>query len=512
MRGTKRILAFAISAAVLTSSVQAESPKAPMFTPIQTGATQAPGAYAATSRYGNTGAVGMGATGYGQTMGQGTMGQGTMGGQMGIQTSMQTGLQPNPLISSGIPTGTGMQGQSGSYRMGTGMGTQSGVGLQMNMGIGTQSNPNMMVDPQLGLNDPMMGMGGMHGGDPMATMDAPGITNPFSIRSLVANANSRVSPQELDALKAAVQAYVDGNMGDSRKLFSAVTERFPEGIATDRAYLGLAKIERAYGAYDVSRRILEAVIRKNRDYESIMLARRSYRDLQQEVISSANTAQRDMDMAYAAYKQTSWWNIFSKIKLYNAYKDSKANFEGLLISSKQFDDIFAQTNISTPIPGGNVPGQGAGEQGQQDPEVPGDVQAQIDGALTLDQLKAEVGNNLPPATQQPTFLNPAGQATQAAPVTAAPPVVAEPVVAATPPKVEPAPTPVATPPAQVDGPAASTEKPINEMSMDEARESYLTIYEKLKEALKGDDAKLKQKLQADYKAALQRYNELRNKN
>ena len=73
-----------------------------------------------------------------------------------------------------------------------------------------------------------------------------------------------IRPQELQALQVAVQAYTDGNLGDARRHFSAVTERFPEGVATDRAYLGLAKIERAYGAYDVFRRILEAVIRKNR--------------------------------------------------------------------------------------------------------------------------------------------------------------------------------------------------------------------------------------------------------
>ena len=47
------------------------------------------------------------------------------------------------------------------------------------------------------------------------------------------------------------------------------------------------------------------------------------------------------------------------------------------------------------------------------------------------------------------------------------------------------------------------------MSIDEARVTYLSTYEKLKQALKGDDAKLKQKLQ-EYRAALQRYNELRN--
>ena len=54
------------------------------------------------------------------------------------------------------------------------------------------------------------------------------------------------------------------------------------------------------------------------------------------------------------------------------------------------------------------------------------------------------------------------------------------------------------------------QKPISKMSIDEARVTYLSTYEKLKQALKGDDAKLKQKLQVEYRSALQRYNELRN--
>ena len=60
--------------------------------------------------------------------------------------------------------------------------------------------------------------------NPTMQLDAPGITNPFSIKSLVDNANAQVRPQELQALQVAVQAYTDGNLGDARRHFSAVTE------------------------------------------------------------------------------------------------------------------------------------------------------------------------------------------------------------------------------------------------------------------------------------------------
>ena len=65
---------------------------------------------------------------------------------------------------------------------------------------------------------------------------------------------------------------------------------------------------------------------------------------------------------------------------------------------------------------------------------------------------------------------------------------------------------------KVSEPVSETvvQKPISKMSIDEARAAYLKTYEELKQALKGDDAKLKQKLQVEYRAALQRYNELRN--
>merc|ERR1711879_351769 len=122
--------------------------------------------------------------------------------------------------------------------------------------VGTNS---ALADPQMGLNEPWVQQQPINQQitDPQAQLDAPGIVNPFSIKSLVDNANSRVSGKEMDFLRGGVQAYVDGNMSDARKIFTRVTEEFPESIGTDRAYLGLAKIERAYGAYDVSRRILE---------------------------------------------------------------------------------------------------------------------------------------------------------------------------------------------------------------------------------------------------------------
>ena len=56
------------------------------------------------------------------------------------------------------------------------------------------------------------------------------------------------------------------------------------------------------------------MIRKNRDYESIMLARRSYKDLQAEVQRSVAASNRDMEATYANYKQIGWLNIFQKLK------------------------------------------------------------------------------------------------------------------------------------------------------------------------------------------------------
>lgn len=378
----------------------------------------------------------------------------------------------------------------------------SGSGLGPQMGFNPTTGGNSISNPQYALDNPYIG--GEQPAvslDPNLSMDAPGIVNPLSIQSLVDNANSKVGPKELEALQIAVQAYVDGNLGDARKHFSAVAANFPEGVATDRAYLGLAKIERAYGAYDVSRRILEAVIRKNRDYESIMLARRSYKDLQAEVNRSVSASQRDMDGAYAIYKQIGWLNIFSKIKAYNNYKDAKANFEGILISSKQFDPIFAQVNISTPIPEANIPDSSTQEG--TDVEVPESIQKQIDESLTIQELAAQSTPYIPPV-KQANFLNPTTQLIKAVnPVPASNDLglqTSNPTQVKNPTEIDTSPT--VSPSLDV--------KPISEMSLDEARSTYLAVYEQLKEALKGDDAKLKQKLQADYRSALQRYNELRN--
>ena len=351
-----------------------------------------------------------------------------------------------------------------------------------------------LADPQMGLLDPVAVMG--PGIDPGMSVnlnaDAPGITNPFSIRSLVDNANSQVSPAEFNALQTAVQAYVDGNMSDARRLFTDVTQRYSEGVATDRAYLGISKIERAYGAYDVSRRILEAVIRKNRDYESIMLARRAYRDLSQEVMRATALSKGDSEAAYATYKQTSWWNVFSKIRAYNDYKDAKANYEGLMVSTMQFDPIFSQVNISTPIPEGNV------ATSNQAQEIPGTVEEQINETLSIDEVKKAFQTTLPPQQNQPSYLQPTGGTT-----------VQTNDASSTP---ESQPAPLVTPAVEIpsDAPAVSIPKPVETMSMDEARAHYLDVYNKLKVALKGSDNDLKKKLQNEYRAALNRYNQLRN--
>lgn len=418
----------------------------------------------------------------------------------------QGNLQPNPLLATPIQ-GQQQGMQQGMMNYGSNAISQSGLAPQM--GMGNMQSQGMVVDPQLGLNNPMMGMPEPGFRDPMTSADAPGITNPFSIQSLVDNANAQVNPMELQALKGAVQSYVDGNLGDARKQFTEVTQGFAEGVATDRAYLGLAKIERAYGAYDVSRRILEGVIRKNRDYESIMLARRSYQDLLAEVTNATEASRQDMEMSYAAYKQVSWWNIFSKIKSYNRYKDSKANYEALLVSTKQFDPIFAQVNITTPVPDANM----GGSQQNADQNVPDDVQNQIDNTLTLDELKAHVGNMPAPAKQQPSFLNPSGTPGVTSGGVLNPPST----IAATSTVAPPAETEVVTQPAPVTPPAQTTaetqpQTPISQMSLDEARDTYLKAYEDLKEALKGDDANLKRDLQQRYRSALTRYNELRSQN
>lgn len=391
-----------------------------------------------------------------------------------------------PQNLNGMPTGMGQPGFPNSM----------GGPIMGGMNASSMGLDPSLADPQMGLLEPIAVMG--PGIDPGMSLnvnaDAPGITNPFSIRSLVENANSQVSPAEFNALQTAVQAYVDGNMGDARRLFTDVTQRFSEGIATDRAYLGISKIERAYGAYDVSRRILEAVIRKNRDYESIMLARRAYRDLSQEVMRATAISKADSEAAYATYQQTSWWNLFSKIRAYNDYKDAQANYEGLMVSTMQFDPIFSQVNISTPVPEGNI---GAANQGQTE-QIPGTVEAQIDKTLSIDEVKKAFQTSLPDQQTQPSYLQPTvGTVAQNTQVPGASEVQPVPAV-----------TPAVEIPASV--PAVANTKPIENMSMDEARAHYLDVYNKLKEALKGSDNELKKNLQNQYRAALNRYNELRN--
>ena len=421
-----------------------------------------------------------------------------------------TMMQPGAFPSGPLQPGMGVPGNQGPIMGNMGMGVPGNQGPIMgNMGMGVPGNQgpimgNMgmtgmgpdpsLADPQMGLLDPVAVLG--PGIDPSLNSnqntDAPGVTNPFSIQSLVQNANSRVSPAEFQALETAVQAYLDGNLGDARKLFTDVTQRYQEGITTDRAYLGLSKIERAYGAYDVSRRILEAVIRKNRDYESIMLARRAYRDLGQEVIRATNISKRDMETSYMAYKQISWWNVFSKIRAYNEYKDTKANYDGLLVSTMQFDPVFSMVNISTPVPEGNQPLR----QSEQTEAVPEQVEQQIDQTLSIDEVRDAFSSALPQPNAQPTYVPSGGN------------VTADPVIA---PQPAPVPDPQVSQPApEIPAPAEATSKPVDQMSMDEARAHYLDVYNKLKEALKGSDNQLKKDLQNEYRAALNRYNQLRN--
>ena len=409
-------------------------------------------------------------------------------------------LQPNPMLATPIPSASNqIQGLRGNSAFNSDLGPQ--------MGFGTKPSNGSIVDPQLSLDNPFVGMTPQDSMlNPTMQLDAPGITNPFSIKSLVDNANAQVRPQELQALQVAVQAYTDGNLGDARRHFSAVTERFPEGVATDRAYLGLAKIERAYGAYDVSRRILEAVIRKNRDYESIMLARRSYKDLQAEVQRSIAASNRDMETAYAIYKQIGWLNIFSKVRAYNAYKNAKANFEGILISSKQFDPIFYQVNMTTPLPEGNLPI--GNSQNEAEPKLPPAIEAEIDNQLDLNKLANQTNPYIPPK-KQANFLNPQGITGSNVQITSDQ-LISN--INQQDEKIQQNSANEQDIATKVSESMTETEvqKPISKMSIDEARVTYLSTYEKLKQALKGDDAKLKQKLQVEYRAALQRYNELRN--
>jgi hypothetical protein len=369
-------------------------------------------------------------------------------------------------------------------------------------------NPGFGFDPQLGLNDPYMNQPQMN--MPMQEMDAPGVTNPLSIRALVETANAQISPAQLDGLNRGVQAYVDGNLSDARQYFTEVTQMFGEGVASDRAYLGLAKIERAYGAYDVSRRILEAVVRKNRDYESIMLARRSYEDLLEEVNRATQAAQLESEMSYARYQQVGWLNIFEKIKTYNQYKEAKANYEALLISSQQFDPIFAQQNISTPISQANIPeGAQIGPNGMTvaptvSESVPADIEDKINSTLTMEELRAAFSSTILDEKQGSgvtagDMYAPIGYQPSSGSINQEPQLL-----------ISPAPTqtvePTATEPQPVETPAVAKPLPA---SLDEARQAYLDAYEELKGALRNDDAKARQEAQAKYQEALKIYNSMK---
>ena len=100
-----------------------------------------------------------------------------------------------------------------------------------------------------------------------------------------------------------------------------------------------------------------------------------------------------METAYAIYKQIGWLNIFSKVRAYNAYKNAKANFEGILISSKQFDPIFSQVNMTTPLPEGNLPI--GNSQNEAELEITPAIEAQIDNQLDLNQLANQTTPYIP---------------------------------------------------------------------------------------------------------------------
>ncbi|PCJ20726.1 MAG: hypothetical protein COB02_04150 [Candidatus Cloacimonadota bacterium] len=381
--------------------------------------------------------------------------------------------------------------QQRAFQQSPTMGNQGMMGQMPTMGnqsIMGQGQFQQMPDPRLA--DPQFNLGmdyNSNQNQPTKISDAPGITNPLSIQSLVGIANSKVTPQAYEMLNQAVQAYVDGNLSDARKIFSSVTETFGEGIASDRAYLGLAKIERAYGAYDVSRRILEGVIRKNRDYESIMLARRSYEDLKREVIQNSDNSRMTMEQSYARYKQVGWLSLFTKMKLYNQYKQDKQNFEALLISTKQFDMIFAQTNITATVPSGNV-----AANTNKPPTVDSKTEQQISDALSLEELKKALSNNI---GEQKPMTAMYQMPTENITINQTETIIINPTQTETK-LIAPAPAPV-------------VKEPI--LTLDEARARYTSLYQELKDALKGDDNEKKLSLQRAYQKALKTYSNLKKK-
>jgi hypothetical protein len=271
-------------------------------------------------------------------------------------------------------------------------------------------------------------------------------------------------------------------------------------VATDRAYLGLAKIERAYGAYDVSRRILEAVIRKNRDYESIMLARRAYQDLEREVNQAVGQSQMAMEAANARYESIGWLNVFQKIRAYNEYKDAKANYEGLLISSRQFDAVFTQTNITVGLPTASL------EPVKDATTVPVEIDNQIDSALQLPSGLQPSANPVPQPMVTSDNLHGTGLPWNTS--NAAPNNV-----------VMPAATPTVAPVQAVTLPAPASAQPevlipreLPNMSLDEARVAYTQAYEELRKALSAEDPAAKKAAQEKYQSALETYNLIRANN
>lgn len=370
--------------------------------------------------------------------------------------------------------------------------------LMQNQMMQQQMHPSQMMGMDPSLADPQMNLG-MHGSGMMMEPDAPGVVNPLSIRALIDNANSHVNPQQLGDLTRAVQAYVDGNLTDAREMFSNVTNKYGESVATDRAYLGLAKIERAYGAYDVSRRILEAVIRKNRDYESIMLARRAYQDLEREVNQAVGQSQMAMEAANARYESIGWLNVFQKIRAYNEYKDAKANYEGLLISSRQFDAVFTQANITVGLPSASL-------EPVKEATVPAEIDNQIDSALQLPSGLQPSANPVPQPMVTSDNLHGTGlpwntsNATPNNVVMSAATPTAAPVQAAT------LPAPATAQPEVV------LPKELPNMSLDEARVAYTQAYEELRKALSAEDPVAKKAAQEKYQSALETYNLIRANN
>ena len=94
-------------------------------------------------------------------------------------------LQPNPMLATPIPSASNQtQGFSGNSAFNSALGPQ--------MGFGTKPSSGSFVDPQLSLDNPFVGITPQDSTlNPTMQFDAPGITNPFSRKSLVDNANAK---------------------------------------------------------------------------------------------------------------------------------------------------------------------------------------------------------------------------------------------------------------------------------------------------------------------------------